>query len=84
MLSLYVAPGASSMAPHIALHEIGVPFTPRPLSFARHETRAPAFRAINPEGEGPTLQAHHDRMLARPAVQRTIAIEAAIGYELPG
>jgi glutathione S-transferase len=27
--------------------------------------------------------AHHDRMLARPAVRRTIAIEAALGYELP-
>lgn len=192
-LTLYFAPGASSMAPHIALHEIGVPFTPRPLSFARNETRAPAFLAINPEGKVPTLlvgtrvltevaailfylarrhpqaklipgaaeveaqalswmsflastvhparrqgpehalrvwamaeqrlrrapgpwalglysiadihlfrlywrfaaslglpsgrfpslQAHHDRMLARPAVQRTIAIESAIGYELP-
>lgn len=192
-LTLFFAPGASSMAPHIALHEIGVPFTPRPLSFARTETRSPEFLAINPEGKVPTLlidgraltevaailfylarrhpqanllpaspeaeahalswmsflastvhparrqgpehadriwaiaeqrlarapgpwalgaysiadihlfrlywrfaasrgpaparfpalQAHHDRMLARPAVQRTIAIEAEIGYQLP-
>jgi glutathione S-transferase len=29
------------------------------------------------------LAAHHDRMMARPAVRRTIEIEAAIGYELP-
>ena len=26
MLTLYFAPGASSMAPHIALYEIAVPF----------------------------------------------------------
>ncbi|MBV9860496.1 MAG: glutathione S-transferase family protein [Alphaproteobacteria bacterium] len=192
MLTLYFAPGSSSMAPHIALHEIGVPFESRPLSFNKKETRAPAFLAINPEGKVPTLlvdnrpltevaailfylakrfpeagllpqndigaeaqavswmsfiaatvhparsrgaeharavygiadrrlgdrewalgtysiadihlfrlfwrfrgwlspapgefpnlAAHYDRMMARPAIQRTIEIEAAIGYELP-
>ena len=31
----------------------------------------------------PNLMAHHDRVLARPAVQRAIMAEAAIGYELP-
>jgi len=55
MLKLYFAPGSSSMAPHIALHEIGVPFESRPVSFKRDETRAPAFLAINPEGKVPTL-----------------------------
>jgi glutathione S-transferase len=191
-LILYFAPGSSSMAPHIALHEVGVSFESRPLSFARKEQRDPAFLAINPEGyvpvllidgrpltevaailfylakrfpeagllpaddveaevqavawmsfiastlhparargvdhvramfaiadrrlgartwvletysiadihlfrlfwrlrnalepersEFPNLSRHHDRMMARPAVQRTIAIEAAVGYELP-
>ncbi len=55
MLTLYFAPGSSSMAPHVALHEIGVPFDARPLSFARMEHRAPAFLALNPEGKVPTL-----------------------------
>ena len=55
MLTLYFAPGSSSMAPHIALHEIGVPFEAVPVSFARNETRAPAFLALNPEGNVPTL-----------------------------
>lgn len=191
-LALFLVPGSSSMAVHIALHEIGVPFEARPMSFARHEQRAPEFLAINPEGKVPTLvingrpltevaailfylakrfpdaallpkdnletdayaiswmsfiaatlhparrrgweyarevygiadqrlgpkewslerysiadihlfrlywrlvnslkipsgtfpnlSAHYDRMMARPAVQRTIAIEMAIGYELP-
>jgi glutathione S-transferase len=175
MLTLYFAPGSSSMAPHIALNEIGAPFEAIALSFARDETRGAAFLAVNPEGKVPTLlidgrpltevagilyylarrypearlmpqgdpeaearvvswmsfiastvhparrqgldaavrvyaladarlgerdwvvgdysiadihlfrlQAHHDRMLARPAVIRTIAAEAAVGYELPG
>ncbi len=192
MLTLYFAPGASSMAPHIALHEIGAPFDAKAISFARKENRTPAYLALNPEGKVPTLvidgrplsevaailfylarrfpaagllpagdveaeaqviswmsfiaatvhparrlgldharmiyaladrrlgdrvwaagtysiadihlfrlywrffnslhpapgefprlDAHYQRMMARPAVQRTIAIEAAVGYELP-
>jgi glutathione S-transferase len=55
MLTLYFAPGASSMAPHIALHEIGVPFESRPLSFSKKETRSPEYLALNPEGKVPTL-----------------------------
>ena len=55
MLTLYYAPGSSSMAPHIALHEIGVPFESRPISLAKKENRKPAYLAINPEGHVPTL-----------------------------
>jgi glutathione S-transferase len=55
MLALYFAPGASSMAPHIALHEIGVPFESRPISFADKENRTPEYLAINPGGQVPTL-----------------------------
>jgi glutathione S-transferase len=180
------------MAPHIALHEIGVPFEARPLSLLQREMHTPEFLALNPEGlvptllidgrpltevagilfylakrfpeaellphgdveaeaqavawmsflastvhraggrgweharpvfdrveqrlgprwvlerysiadihlfrlywrfrnsvqlapsELPNLSAHHDRMMARPAVQKTCQIEAAIGYELRG
>jgi glutathione S-transferase len=43
------------MAPHIALHEIGVPFEAKPVSFAKNETRAAAYLALNPEGKVPTL-----------------------------
>ena len=55
MLTLYFAPGASSMAPHIALHEIGEPFDGRPVSFAKGEQRSAAFLAVNPEGKVPVL-----------------------------
>ena len=43
------------MAAHIALHEVGVSFEARPLSFRRRENRAPEYLAINPEGKVPTL-----------------------------
>jgi glutathione S-transferase len=55
VLTFYFAPGSSSMAPHIALHEVGAAFEPRPVSFAKRETRDPAFLALNPEGKVPLL-----------------------------
>lgn len=55
MLELYFAPGASSMAPHIALHEIGTPFEAKPMSFANGELREPDFLKLNPEGKVPVL-----------------------------
>jgi glutathione S-transferase len=55
MLTLYFAPGSSSMAPHIALHEIGVTFERRPVSLANKETWTPAFLAINPAAKVPVL-----------------------------
>ncbi len=40
--------------------------------------------ALHPgDDEFPRLLAHHDRMMARDAVRKTIEIETAIGYELP-
>ena len=55
MLTFYFAPGTSSMAPHIALHEIGLPFESCPLSFTRQEQRRSSYLALNPEGKVPTL-----------------------------
>ena len=55
MLTLYLAPGSSSMAVHIALHEVGVPFETKPMSFEGHDMRAPEYLALNPEGKVPTL-----------------------------
>jgi glutathione S-transferase len=55
MLTLYLSPGSSSMAPHIALHEIGVDFESRWISFAKREQYAPEYLALNPEGKVPTL-----------------------------
>ena len=55
MLTLYFAPGASSFAVHIALHEIGIAFDAKPMSFKRDDMRSPDFLKLNPEGKVPTL-----------------------------
>jgi glutathione S-transferase len=55
MLTLYFAPGSSSMAVHIALHEIGVAFEGKPMSFKGNDLRAPDYLKLNPEGKVPTL-----------------------------
>ena len=55
MLTLYFSPGSSSMAVHIALHEVGVAFERQLVSLARKEQFAPDYLALNPEGKVPTL-----------------------------
>jgi len=55
MLTLLFAPGSSSMAVHIALHEIGAPFEAKPMSFKKNEMRMADFLEINPVGKVPTL-----------------------------
>jgi len=55
MLTLYFAPGASSMAVHIALHEIGAAFEGKPMSFKANDMQSPEFLKLNPAGQVPTL-----------------------------
>jgi glutathione S-transferase len=55
MLTLYFSPGSSSMATHIALHEVGEPFEAKLTALHEHKNRAPDYLAVNPEGKVPTL-----------------------------
>lgn len=55
MYTLYHAPGSSSLAVHIALHELGAPFQGRTIDFGHRENDPPELRALNPEGKVPTL-----------------------------
>ena len=42
------------------------------------------FTTLKPEpGAYPGLYGHYQRMMARPAVQRTLEIESKVGYQLP-
>jgi glutathione S-transferase len=55
MLSFYYAPGASSMAVHVALHETGAAFEGHVINLAARDRDPPAFLCFNPEGKVPTL-----------------------------
>ena len=54
-LTLYFMPGSSSMAPHIALHEVGATFESHVIQLASKDHRTPQYLAVNPEGKVPTL-----------------------------
>src|SRR5256885_1834361 len=55
MLTLYFSPGASSMATHIALNEIGAPFELNYIPLHQHANREAGYLGVNPEGKVPTL-----------------------------
>jgi glutathione S-transferase len=55
MLTLYYAPGACSMAAHIALEESGEKYEARRLDLAKGEQRTEAYLKIHPLGRVPAL-----------------------------
>jgi glutathione S-transferase len=54
-IKLYYAPGACSLASHIALEEVGVPYETQKLNLAEGDQRKPEYLALNPRGRVPTL-----------------------------
>ena len=58
MLTFWFSPGASSMATHIALYEVGAQFDARLISLPTRENRRPEFLGLNPDGKVPTLSIH--------------------------
>jgi glutathione S-transferase len=67
MLTLYLSPGSSSMAPHIALHEIGQPFESKLVELGKKEQRTPEYLALNPEGKVPLLVTEGGKRLSEVA-----------------
>ncbi len=53
-VKLYYAPGACSMASHICLEELGVPYETQRLNLANGDQRKPEYLALNPRGRVPT------------------------------
>jgi len=56
MLTLYFAPGASSMAAHIVLEESGEKYETRLVDLANGEQRSEFYLKINPQGRVPALR----------------------------
>jgi glutathione S-transferase len=67
-LILYYAPTACSIAPHIALEEVGVPFEPRRIDLAKGEQSSPEFLALSPLGRVPTLIIEGEAVTEVPAL----------------
>ena len=56
MIELHYFPGNASMAPHIVLHELALPFELRLVDRERNAHKAPAYLALNPNGLIPALR----------------------------
>jgi len=56
MITLYYHPGNASLAPHILLHELGVPFELARVDREHDAHKSPAYLALNPNGLIPVLQ----------------------------
>ena len=54
-IKLYYAPGACSLASHIALEEVGVPYDTQKMNLAEGDQRKPEYLRLNPRGRVPTL-----------------------------
>src|SRR5207237_5716451 len=54
-MKLYYAQGACSLASHIALEEVGIPYETQPLNLAEGDQRKPEYLKLNPRGRVPTL-----------------------------
>lgn len=68
-MKLFYAPGACSQAPHIALHELGVPFETVKVDLVKHTLPdGTDFRAINPKGYVPLLQLDDGTYLSEASV----------------
>lgn len=78
MLTLYYAPGACSLASHIALEEAGADYRLQLVDFGKSEQRGEAYRKINPQGRVPALAIDGEGILTE-----NVAILTYIAWTFP-
>jgi len=76
-LVLYYWPGACSLAAHIVLEEIALPFNAVKVDFSAGKQQTPEYLAINPHGRVPALQTSWGVLTENPAVLRYLGGIAA-------
>jgi glutathione S-transferase len=77
-LTLYYAPGACSLVPHVALEEAGAAFDTVRLSLADGDQRKPDYLVVNPKGRVPTL------VVSGRSLTEVIAILTYLDRRFPG
>ena len=84
-MKLYFAPGACSLAPHIALREAGLPFEAVAVNLrTRQLADGSDYLAINPKGQVPMLELDNGQRLAEgPVIQQYIADQAPASALMP-
>ena len=73
MLKLFYAPGACSLASHIALEEAGVPYELARLDFKADDQKKPEYLKVNPKGRVPALVTDRGILTETPAILAFIA-----------
>ena len=72
-LTLYYAPGAAALAPHIALEEAGAAYDTIRVDFKANEQRGADYLRINPLGRVPALKVGEGTLTETPAILAFIA-----------
>ncbi|PZQ54019.1 MAG: glutathione S-transferase [Phenylobacterium zucineum] len=73
MIRLFYAPGACSLASHIALEEAGAEYRAVRIDTAAGDQRQPEYLAINPKGRVPALATEAGALSETPAILAWIA-----------
>ncbi|KRR26826.1 glutathione S-transferase [Bradyrhizobium lablabi] len=73
MLKLYYAPGTCALASHIALEEVGAPYSAERLNFKNNQQNSPDYLKINPKGRVPALVTDSGVLTETPAILAFIA-----------
>jgi glutathione S-transferase len=73
MLKLFYAPGACSLASHIALEEAGAEYEAARVDFGANQQRSADYLAINPKGRVPALVTDRGILTETPAILLFIA-----------
>jgi glutathione S-transferase len=73
MLKLYYAPGTCALASHIALEEVGAPYSAERLNFKNNQQQSADYLKINPKGRVPALVTDSGVLTETPAILAFIA-----------